>query len=75
MKRAKLEQENIKIGFAWDASEFADDAPPNDIAITDLNLDDTREFIKKYDLPITISMKDGRSKEDIVRDCTQIMKK
>ena len=68
MKRAKLEQENIKIGFAWDASEFADDPPPNDISITDLNLDDTREFIKKYDLPITISMKDGRSKEDIVRD-------
>lgn len=68
MKKARTNNRNIKVGFSWSAGEFADDPPPNDVSITDMNLDDTREFIRKYDLPITISMKDGRSKEDIVKE-------
>ena len=72
LKHNNLQQQQFKrraskIGFKWGASEFADDAPPAGVSVANLNLDDTKEFVKKYDLPVKISLQDGSSKDDVIR--------
>ena len=67
LQQQKINRQKVKIGFKWGASEFADDAPPEGVAVADLNYDDTKEFIEKYDLPVTMSLKDGSSKEEVIQ--------
>ena len=67
LQQQKINRQKVKIGFKWGASEFADDAPPEGVAVADLNFDDTKEFIEKYDLPVTMSLKDGSSKEEVIQ--------
>ena len=69
------EMENKQtVGFEWGASEFAAEPPP-EVSVADMNLDDTRKFVRDYDLNVRVSLENGQSKEDIIASIERAAKR
>lgn len=74
MTKLASDAKKKRVGFAWDASATASEPPP-EVSIADMNLDDTRKFVKDYDLDVSVTLENGESKEDVIQNIERAAQK